>query len=133
MYSIQYKLAFLLYRHPPSNYHTSLELGPMSQARTRSRTRSREDRVLEDAESLEGLGHGALSVEVSVSAIITALLFKLAERVFEGMFGRFRGVLRGVRSDKTGINSVREAREREDRPSGHYAMGRGNKDVVSNH
>jgi hypothetical protein len=64
-----------------------------------------------------------------VGAIIRLLLFKLAERMFEDMFRRFRGVLRGVRSDKTGIKSVREAREREDRLGGHCAMRRGNKDV----
>ena len=54
VWPIQYKLAFLLYPRPPSNYHTSLELGPMSQVRTRSRMRSREDRVLEGAEFSNG-------------------------------------------------------------------------------
>ena len=50
----EYKMAFLLYPRPPSNYHISLELGPMSQVRTRSRMRSREDCVLEDAEFSNG-------------------------------------------------------------------------------
>jgi hypothetical protein len=74
----------------------------------------------------------ARSVELSVGVIIRVLLFKLAERMFKGLFGRFRGVLREVRSDKTGIKSVREAREREDRLGGHCAMRRGNKDVGYN-
>ena len=52
--SIQCKLAFLLYPRPTSNYHISLDLGPMSLVCTRSRTQSCEDRVLEDVEFLNG-------------------------------------------------------------------------------
>jgi len=54
MNSIRRKLAFRLYPRPPLNYHISSKLDPMSQLCTRSRTRSHDERVLEDTEFSNG-------------------------------------------------------------------------------